>query len=288
MNTSDLLTPAPTPTGIPTPDPTPAPTPTPQPPATPPVEWVSLRNSLPDDLKNDPSLGTITSLEGLTKSYIHAQKAIGQDKIPVPSKHATPDDWKGVFHKLGVPEKLDDYKLNLEGVEVDKDIISKVSQIAHEKGILPWQLESVIKGFNDIALEVSSTREASFKTQAEESVNALKKEWGSEFDNQVKRANVAMRHLLPDAKDQQALIDAGLGTNPALLKMLAGASKMMKEDDFISHGEGRLAGVTPAEALQKARAIQSDMSHPYRNPEHPNHKAAKEEVRRLYDISFPE
>lgn len=280
MSTTDLLTPNPTPD-----DQNPTPPPSPK---TPPVEWGSLRDSLPDDLKNDPTLGSITSLEGLTKSYIHAQRAIGKERIPVPDKHATPDDWKGVFHKLGVPEKLDDYKLNLEGMEIDEAILKKVSQVAHEKGILPWQLESVIKGFNEIATEMSTQQANDYKAKHEEAISSLKKEWGAEFDNQVKRANVAMRHLLPDAKDQQALVDAGLGSNPALLKALAKASLMMKEDEFVSHGEGRLAGVTPAAALEKARAIQSDMSHPYRNPEHPNHKAAQDEVKKLYQIAYPE
>ena len=49
-------------------------------------------------------------------------------------------------------------------------------------------------------------------------MNALKETWGTQFDTQVKRANVAMRHLLPDQADQQAIVDLGLGSNPAVLK----------------------------------------------------------------------
>ena len=101
----------------------------------------------------DPSLKAITSLEGLTKSYIHAQKAMGKDKISVPDKHATPDDWQGIFTKLGNPEKLEDYKMDLPDAAIDDALLNKVKIAAHAKGILPWQLEAVIKEFNGAVTE---------------------------------------------------------------------------------------------------------------------------------------
>lgn len=253
------------------------------------IDWNQVRESLPEDIRKDPSLGPITSLEGLAKSFIHSQKAIGRDKIVIPDKHATPDDWKGVFAKLGVPEKLEEYKLNLgEDSTIDSAVLEKVKAVAHQKGVLPWQFEAVVKEFNNVAKEMASAQETEYKATREAQISELKKAWGDEFETQVKRANVAMRHLLPDAKDQQALIDMGLGSNPAVIRMLANASKLLKNDVFVGQGEGRLAGVTPEDALNKARAIQGDSSHPYRNPAHPNHKAAKEEVANLYKIAFPE
>ena len=72
------------------------------------------------------------------------------------------------------------------------------------------------------------------------------------------------------------------------MRLLANASKLMSEDTFIGQGEGKLTGVTPQAALEKAKAIQADMNHPYRNPNHPNHRAAKKEVSDLYQLAFPE
>lgn len=253
------------------------------------VEWSQVYSSLPDDLKNDPSLKTITSVEGLAKSFIHGQKAIGKDKIVVPDKHATPDDYKAIFHKLGVPEKIEDYKMNLgEGVDTDTEVLKAVTQMAHAQGILPWQMENVVKGFNELAAKQQKAQEEAYEAHQTEQINALKKEWGQAFDDQSKRANVAMKHLLPNAEDQQALIDAGLGSNPALLKAFANAAKLLKEDVFVGQGEGKLAGLTPQAALEKAKTIQGDPNHPYRNMAHPNHRAAKEEVANLYKIAFPE
>jgi hypothetical protein len=74
------------------------------------VDW---RTSLPEELKSEKSLSSITDIAGLAKSYVHAQKLIGADKIPVPNKHATEDDWNAVYEKLGRPKSAEDYKLNV-------------------------------------------------------------------------------------------------------------------------------------------------------------------------------
>ena len=55
------------------------------------TDW---KASLSDDLKADKSLENIKDIESLAKSYVHAQKMVGGDKIPVPNKFATEDDSK--------------------------------------------------------------------------------------------------------------------------------------------------------------------------------------------------
>ena len=64
------------------------------------VDW---RESLPEDLKSDPSLLTVKDVPGLAKSYIHAQKMIGADKLAIPGKNASEEEWSAVYEKLGKP-----------------------------------------------------------------------------------------------------------------------------------------------------------------------------------------
>ena len=126
------------------------------------------------------------------------------------------------------------------------------------------------------------------KTKIDTDIANLKKEWGAAYDTQVKKANVAFKELVPDEADRTRLIEDGLGTHPVVMKMLTNASKYFKEDVFLGHGEGTLSGFTPEAALQRAREIQGDPNHPYRQPTHPNHQAAKKEVADLYKVAFPE
>ena len=46
------------------------------------TDW---KASLSDEIRSDKSLENIKDIEGLAKSYVHAQKLVGSDKIPVPN-----------------------------------------------------------------------------------------------------------------------------------------------------------------------------------------------------------
>lgn len=250
-------------------------------------EWDSIRSALPEELRDDSSLSTITSLDGLVKGYVHAQRSFGKDKISVPDKHATEDDWKGLFGKLGNPEKLEDYQLSLgDDVKMDEEVLNKVKAVAHSKGILPWQFEAIVKEFNSVAGSMEEAALTEFQAQKEREVNELKETWGKGFDGQVKRANAAMRHFLPEAKDQEAFIKTVGSSNPAALKLLAKASELLKDDDFLGQGDGTSIGMSKAQALEKANTMRADKSHPFNNPSHPNHRAAKQEMMNLYDVAY--
>merc|ERR1712196_598310 len=94
----------------------------------------------------------------LAKSYIHAQKLVGADKIPVPNKHATEDDWNAVYSKLGRPETPDGYKFNLpEDQKVNEEGLKVFADHAHKLGLLPNQAEGMVKFYNELrANELSS------------------------------------------------------------------------------------------------------------------------------------
>jgi len=255
--------------------------------------WEDMTKGLPEDLRDDPSMTSIKNLEALAKSYVSSQKMLGKDKIPIPDpKHATQDDYLGIFKKLGAVENVEDFKFNLpEGVaegDLNAETMSALKEAAVKTGVLPWQFEQIFGAYMAKANEGAAKTDESIKAKQEEDSAILKKEWGEGFNDQVGRANVAFRELVPDAADRDRLVKEGLGSHPVVLKLLANASKYFKEDQFLGQGEGALAGYTPESALQKAREIQGNPDHPYRNERHPNHKAAKQEVANLYKAAYPE
>ncbi len=255
--------------------------------------WDSIVSSFPDDIKNDSSMSTIKDVTSLAKSYISAQKMIGKDKISIPDpKHATQDDYINIFKKLGMPEKLDDYKFKLpDGVDepsLDANFMGKLKESALAAGVLPWQFEKIYAAYHTNISEKMTAMQTQTAAESKQGIDALKAEWGAGYDSQVKKANVAFRELVPNQADRDALIQSGMGSNPVVLKMLANAAKYFKEDTFLGQGAGEFTGMTPEQALTKARAIQGDASHPYRNPTHPNHTHAKKEVQDLYKMAYPE
>ena len=252
------------------------------------VDWTALRQALPEDLRDDKSLLTINSVEGLAKSFVHSQRAIGS-KVSVPDKHATPEDWQVFFNKAGNPEKLEDYKLNLpEGVEADEGFMTSIKEEAHKAGVLPWQMEKILGNYYAYADKMLGAQSTDNQAKMEDDLNGLKKEWGESYEDKQRASNVAFKELLPDPAHRQRLIDDGLANHPSVARLLANASKMFSEDKFIGHGDGKLGGLSPAEALAKANDIQGNNEHPYRDTKHPGHKAAQEEVQNLYKIAYPE
>ena len=72
------------------------------------------RTSIPEEIRGHKSLEHIQDVGALAKSYVNAQSMIGADKVAIPGKHATDEDWGEVYRRLGRPDTPDGYELNNE------------------------------------------------------------------------------------------------------------------------------------------------------------------------------
>ena len=90
------------------------------------------RSTIPEEIRGHKSLEHIQDVGALAKSYVNAQSMIGADKLAIPGKHATDDDWSDVYAKLGRPDSPDAYELNNqvpEGVELSQTGTGAAGQI---------------------------------------------------------------------------------------------------------------------------------------------------------------
>ena len=98
---------------------------------------VNFKDLIPDNFKEEKSLENFNNMEDFVKSYLHAQKMVGADKIPVPNKHSTDEDWNEVFKRLGAPGSPDDYKYDFKDQELNQGQVSEFNKTAHKLGLLP-------------------------------------------------------------------------------------------------------------------------------------------------------
>jgi len=264
----------------------PAPTPTPSPEGTPaaaPVANINLpdnwRDALPEDIKGDPSLGAIKDIQSLAKSYVHAQKMVGKDKIVVPDQHATDEDWKGVFKKLGLPEAPDKYTVKAEGFE--EGFVKDFTQAAYNMNLLPKQAENILGFYKEFAGKSIEAQQAQIQARQQEEIGSLKKEWGSAFDKNLAIAKGALDQFA-DEDTKKYIIESGLGNDTKLVKLLKTIGEKMGEDQFVGEAK-KQAGLTPAEAKEKVNTIMGNREHPYWSKSHPNHKNAVSEVFKLHE-----
>ena len=149
---------------------------------------INFKDLIPESFKEDKSLNNFNNMEDLLKSYKHAQSLVGADKIPVPNKHATEEDWNEVFKRLGAPEKPEDYKYDFKDQEMDSQQVSEFNKTAHKLGLLPKQAEGLIKYYNEMngnkaASEEDAAAQGQLATETE-----LKKEFGPQFAKRLDQA----------------------------------------------------------------------------------------------------
>lgn len=249
----------------------------------------SFIDSLPEDIRSESSLQNFTDAGQLAKSYIHAQRMVGADKMPVPTKNFTDDDWKETFTKLGVPSSPDKYDVqyNLQEGANDQPVKDFISH-AHTLGLLPQQLQGVLDYYGN--LEQTSLDNAQ-KDQELNRVNnetALRKEFGLAYDKKLNQANDVFKNFFAEELAEVKLQDGtSIGNHPGFIKALATMSEKFSEDT-ISAGQESAGGLlTPQEAQKEVSKIMGDINHPYWIKEHPNHDAAVKEVADLNNMIHP-
>ena len=244
--------------------------------------------ALPKELQENPSLKKFTDLSAMAGSYVSLEKLIGADKVVIPGQHATDDDWKKVFTKLGLPEDVTKYDVKFkEGISLQKDFVEEFKKTAHASGILPKQAQALADWF--VAKNEGSEAQViqMRKQQQDTAIDGLKTEWGKDFDFNVSRAKSVLSKFADKAL-MEYLDTSGLGSDANLVRLLSKVGgEMFKEDKIVNNDGDSVSQFSPSQARAEAVKIQADMKHPYNIKEHPGHKAAVDEVRKLYDTAFP-
>ena len=245
------------------------------------VPAVDFQSLIPDEYKEEKSLQNFNKMDDFVKSYLHSQKLVGLDKIPVPNKHATDEDWKAVFSKLGSPETADGYKYSLpEGHAVPEDTLKSFSEEAVKLGLLPNQADGIMKYYNDIVNQGVNDQTIKSEEARKISEQDLRKEFGSAYDNKITGAkNLATATLGADFLNTTMLSDGSkLGDNVHVVKAFAQLSEKLSEDDIV---KGDTPSYLSTNEINKQIASLQQPGSAYWDKKHPGHTLAVEEVSAL-------
>jgi len=243
------------------------------------------KDGLSEEIRSEASLGLIQDIPALAKSFVHAQKQIGRDKIVIPDKHATPEDWKNIFQKLGHPQELKGYEITPpEGANFDDGFVTQFKEQAFKHNILPHQANEILKWYS----EANETALAGLKQeQANEQQTTLKKlkaEFGEAFQTKLQSARMAVKEAFGgEAEDVfMWLEESGLGNDERMIKMMMHFGQMIKEDTVIGDGRDNNAE-TPKAIEEQINEIMGNKEHPYYDKAHPNHAKAVKEMQTLHE-----
>ena len=243
----------------------------------------NFQDLIPDEYRSEKSLENFQDMGDFVKSYLSAQKIVGADKIPVPNKFATDDDWKAVFNKLGAPEKPEDYKYSFKEGEVDQELLSTFNQQAHKLGLLPQQAESLIKFYNDMNEGSSIQAEEKAAEARLYTENELKREFGPQYNKRLDQAKrLASSTLGNDFLENTFLQDGSrLGDNISVVKAFSQLADKLSEDEVV---KGDTSSYMTAKDLEKEIASLQEEGSPFWDKNHPNHEKSVQEVFKLREL----
>ncbi len=257
---------------------------------------VGFLDSLPEDLRTEPSLQNFTDAGGLAKSYVHAQRMIGADKLAIPGSSATDDEWRTAMQKLGAPIEAKGYEL--EGIEFNEDEMSGFTEAAHAAGLTPRQAQAMAGYMQTSDQGLIEQFEQNAEQVAHDGLMDLRQEWGRAFDDKVDSAmKAAIAMGIPSEIDQETgkayipmfddikLSDGrALGDHPFIIKLFDQIAGQLGEDTL--EGATKTEVMTPDEARREASTLTAQGT-PYWDSQHPEHGAFVRRVLELNEYIYP-
>jgi hypothetical protein len=240
------------------------------------LDW---KSTLPDDLKNDPTLSNFKDVESLAKTVVHQQKQMGS-RIPLPK---TEEEFSELYGKLGRPDEAGGYEINVPtelSTYFDDGALNEFKNVAHKIGLNQNQVNALIE-YQSGAIQHELTNEpAALQAQAEETTATLKQEWGLDYDKNLRAAKRALQVYGDD--EIMELMNTSAGNHPAVVKLFARLGKEVTED-MAQNTQNNNVAVSPLDAKDEINATMANPKHPYFDASHPEHRTAIERMRQLHE-----
>ena len=250
-----------------------------------PVSW---KSSISEEFRNDPNIEKFTEIDALAKSYINATRMIGQDKVAVPNKNSTEDQWNEMYSKLGRPESADKYALNIESeaVVMDEGAIKSFAEQSHKLGLNNTQAQGILEFYKNNMESNMQRATVDTETAQAQAETELRAEWGKEFDSNVSKASaLAKANMNPEILDLQMQDGTRIGDHPEIIKGFAKIASMLSEDKLVSTESESVNSIKDLQS--EISAITNDTTGPYWNNKHPDHAKMVQQVYTLREMAQP-
>jgi hypothetical protein len=244
-------------------------------------EWAK---GIEPEFMNDPIMKNVRDIPSLVKSYVHAQRLVGRDRVVVPTKDSKPEEFKSYFQKIGLPESIDKYEANIpEGALFSPEKLAVMKQAAYENNILPNQFSKMLELFNAEKTEVMSAHEQEEVARVSATQETLKKEWGEGYTKKINQANATLSHF-GGPELMKYIHESPIGSDEKFIRLMANIGEKLKSEDTFNSEVVSRFGMTKEEAKTKMNRIYGDMGHPYFSSSHASHKDALAEMLKYQEI----
>lgn len=235
------------------------------------------KDSLPEEIRNEPCLDNMKNVTTLAKSYVNSQKMIGKNKIALPGENATQEEIDAFYTALGRPEKAELYKHDKvelpEGIGLDDATVAEFRNFAFENGISQSVFEKAL------AFDVKRTQAAqaaaiaAHNKEYQETLDKLKAQYGENLPARIAQVDKALTTF----GIRDIFVDRGLTNNYQIFEALANIGASISESK-LKAGDVPQTFRSPQQQIDE---IYADPNGAIYNVDHPGHDKAVAEVKRL-------
>ena len=242
--------------------------------------------SLPEDLRDNPSLRNFTDAGSLAKSYVHARSMIGADNIGKPQQSWTPEQYTQFYAETGRPKNASDYSLEF-GMEIAEADYDAFRQAAFDAGLAPQQAQTIAQYLSNQAQSAYDYNEQSAAQAVDSAIHELKTEYGQAYEQKTQMAYNAATTLLGKEGLQifeNVQLEDGrkLGDHPDIVRMFVNLAEKIGEDSLL--GDPTELIMTPEQAKAELKEV-TRLDGPYGVRDHPEHDAYVKRAQELFELA---
>ena len=231
---------------------------------------------LPEDIRDHSAIKKHTTVADLFKAKIGAESLIGK-KV---SEYLESDNPAVVAERnkhFGVPEKAEDYKLDIklpEGFEMGTEGIERFRKAALEMGLPEKYAQPLAQFETDLWVEHAQKQAEAVEAEKQAAEQALRDEWKADtYDKNLRTVkNLLTKELGLSDED----FSKPIGNNPALLKALIDKVVPAFGEDKLIEG-----GMTHSSESAEAQMLTLNKEMIGMNPNTPEYRAKLDEKKNL-------
>ena len=213
-------------------------------------EW---SNALKLDDGAKQRLTRFTAPHEVFNSYLNLEKKLTDSRaVRVPDANSSPEDIAAWNKARGVPDTPDGYKVDVpvpQGVELqdsDKAFLKTTTERLHKLGADPQLVAEAHRIFYEQAEQAQQTALERATAARAETETALRKEWGRDFEANVKWAEAAVQQFgVAPVLDLRLADGSLLGDHPVIVKAMAQIGRLNSEDPYMLAAAGQGTGKSP-------------------------------------------
>ena len=242
-------------------------------------------DTLPEDLRDNPTLKRFTNVGDLAKSYVNAREHIGENKITLPGKHTTESEWNEIYSKLGRPDTASEYDFS-DVQNFSQSGLDFFNEVAHANGLSPKQAQNIARSIIEQGQAKNGEIQAHTEKLTQEGFNVLKEEYGQAFEQKVNLAETAAERLGTVDMLRDTILQDGrrLGNVPEVIRFFVKLGEDMQEDNLIGQPDEQF--LTPDDAKKEYLELFGSPAH--LDAKHAKHKFVTDRVLELQQIMTPQ